>query len=146
MKKVVMLLISLVLLTGCETKKLTYEEFVDKLGEDFQVGDMPFDEKQQPDIEKVAFATNSNFFVFYYDFKTDRESKNLYNSYVEDYEKNKSAGCIQKDTSKARYKKYSLLCDGKYSVVIQNKDIVVTASSNESKKDLVDEAIKKLGY
>lgn len=151
-KKVFLVLVlmgSLLLLTGCSKKAITIEEFTSSVDTNkYTVGEY---ESGQIDtiiegLERGAYITNGAFNINFYVLSNPAQAIDLFGLYKEEFEA-QDADERKKYTIKADdYEIYELTTDAMYNYICRVKNTLVYVSANAEDKDEVKSIIKNIGY
>lgn len=143
----IILLTSILLVTGCSNKKsISADEFKQKL-----------EEKQYTIIDrtdnfndgtKVYSATNPNnsHQIVFYEFSNNDTAINFYDQNKSSFEESKGSGYNDSSISLANYSKYTLETSNEYKVISRIDNTLIIFNVNKSEKAAVKKVIEELGY
>lgn len=150
-KKIILILICGILLTGCGNKvALSAKEFTEIAeNEELIISDAKeyFLDKDYLEDATIA-ASISGWQIEHYTMKTEEDAKTMYNNNKEFFEselddENKK---LAKEIEKDNYTIYSLTASGSFKYMCRIDNTVLYVNSTETNKKSIEKIINKLGY
>jgi hypothetical protein len=153
MKKILylvpLLLIVLVLVSGCENKKPitaeTFQEVMEK--REYKVLDYT-ESYSDAGVKKVLESADmeNNFGIKYFEFNSEDEAKDFYEFHQDFLDNNNAVKKSQIKTEMNNYQKYTLTADDQLYVLSRIDNTLVTVDAPKRYKDDIKEVLKELGY
>lgn len=146
MKKTFKLLIcvlSVLVLTACNQKSITRDEFVSKLEEKGYTV-LKVDEEYE-EVKNAAIASKDDLQILFYTFKSNESAKTFYLDSKRDFEEIKGTN-IADETNKDNYSNYRVMVDGEYYIVSRVSETVIYIRCNSSYSNEVDNILYELNY
>lgn len=153
MKKILylvpLLLIVLVLVSGCENKKpITAEKFQEVMEKrEYKVLDYT-ESYSDAGVKKVLESADmeNKFGIKYFEFNSENEAKDFYEFHQDFLENNKAVKESQIKTEMNNYQKYTLTADDNLYVLSRIDNTLVTVDAPKRYKDDMKEVLEELGY
>lgn len=146
MKRFGILLLTILVLTGCKSHKIYDDKKIAEIFNDYDIYDLSDKFTEADEVTQGLLIDQGDFHMFFYTLKSDAEAIELYNYYKEDFQTKINGLKIEKEDISGVFSKYTLNTDGKYMVIIKNGNTAMSVDTDEKYKDDVDSSIKRLGY
>ena len=150
--KTTIILILLLLLTGCTNKTaITAEEFK-KISkeENLKVKDVELtveNGQKNEDIKEAVYATSKKGWTLeYYIAKDEKTAKKLYKDTKEIFKSFEVDMSTTETKQKENYEVYTLTTQTAFYHVCRVEDTLLTINANDKNEDQISKVIKKLGY
>lgn len=142
--------ICLFLVSGCSSKTaIGSEDFKVMMdSKDFKITDATSQFVKDEYVKKVYVASSSDsaYQIEFYEFDTDQNGLDFYNTNVNIFEKNKDNSSLKTTVSIGKYNKYVLSGNNKYQVVSRIGNTAVYVDADAKYKDNIKSIIEELGY
>lgn len=149
MKKILVSICALFLLTGCGDKvALTSTEFNNKMTEK---GYNVVNVKEQFEYDYitdalVAVSSDKKYQIEFYVLSTDDYAASFYGNNKTIFENSKTSNNTETSVNLGNHSKYTLTTNGKFKVVSRIKNTVIYLNVDEVYKNEVKDVLKSLGY
>lgn len=134
-------------LTGCLKKeKITQDVFknvVETHGLTVIDKSIEFPDKM---LLSYLSAANNEYFIEYYEFDSEENASELYESNKIEIENSKGSSYSQTDLNGLNYQLYTLTSKGKYIFISRIENTILYSEVKEEYKDEIKEITKDLGY
>ena len=145
MKKLLILLIPLLLLTGCQREVTSTETFIDKFNtyEGYEVSYFSKENIEDTHLQNGAYAKNKSAIFQFYDLSSDNDAKSFYNLFIDNYDDNATKNTI-KDSNNLLITKFE---GDSYNGIISKKGkTCIYVEYNKNKESQVIEILKDIKY
>lgn len=146
---VLVLMSSLLLLTGCGKKALTIEEFTSS----FDTNKYTVGEYQNGQIDTVidglqrgAYITNGSYTIDFYILKNTSKAEALFKDEKATFEASKDGKTIENSIKINNYESYELTTDLMYMYTCRVDNTLLYINANVEDKDEIKSLVKSLGY
>ena len=150
LKYFVLIILSVIVITGCGNKKAIDSDKFKKImtDMDFQVVDAKylFSEYDQVKEVYVALEKDRNYQIEFYVLDTDDSATDFYNTNKTIFEDSKGSTSSYKTVNLGNVSKYTLTTDGQYKIISRIGNTAVFVSEDIKYKDDINKILKKLGY
>lgn len=146
MKKIFIILLSALLLTGCTEYKRYNPDEVVELFSDVSVYDLGSVFNDITEISNSIYIDKSDYLIYFYTLNTSSDAVELYNYYKDDYQSKKDIINIEKEIILGEYQKYTLETGNQYMVVVRCHDTIIIIDTDVNNKEEVQEDLAKFGY
>lgn len=146
---VIVLMTSLLLLTGCGKKALTIEEFTSSFDTNkYTVGEY---ENGQIDtiidgLERGAYITNGSYSIDFYILENTTKAEELFKDEKETFKANKEGKTTENSIKSNNYESYELTTNLMYMYTCRVDNTLLYVSANVEDKDEIKKLVKNLGY
>lgn len=149
--KVLVLLISVMLLTACGTKRVAIDEdkFIKIMtDEGFNIVNVEEQFEVYGYFEEayVALESNNNYQIEFYELEDDNYAQSFYETNKEIFEASKTGTSLYTDVNLNNTSKYTLTTEDEYKVISRVEETVIYLSVDKEYKEEVTDILKKLGY
>lgn len=144
-----LLVISLLLLTGCSKKAITIENFTSSFDTNkYTVGEY---ESGQIDtiiegLERGAYATNGAFVINFYALNNKAQAIDLFKIYKEEFSAQEAEETKEYKVKANNYEIYELTTDIMYNYISRVDNTLLYVSANIEDKDEAKSIVKAIGY
>lgn len=150
MKKIVLVLISVILvvgLTGCvSSRTISEKKALDEFSKNgFTTLDIT-SELKDVNIKSAYAVNNGKIQIEYYIYKNKEVAKKVYKYDKEEFKKTKSKRSKEKETSGKIYDKYTLTLSDTYDVVTRKDNTLIYASVSLNDMKVLKKMLGKIGY
>lgn len=146
---VIVLMSSLLLLTGCGKTALTIEGFTSS----FDTNKYTVGEYQNGQIDTVidglqrgAYVTNGSYTIDFYILESASKADALFQDEKATFEANKDGKTVENSVKSGNYEKYELTTNLIYMYTCRVDNTLLHISANIEDKDEIKSLVKKLGY
>ncbi len=150
MKRIILLLLLIpmvIILTGCDKKALTTDEFIRIMNEkEYKIEDITKKYEDEPKLKKVIIASNNNYQIEFYEVDSVENTKSLFNINKQTIENKSNIKKSTLSTNYGNYSYYAQTSDNKYSVITRISNTLIYLNVDEKYKKETKELIKELGY
>lgn len=94
----------------------------------------------------VAVSSDSKYQIEFYEFDTDNNGMDFYNTNSEKFEKNQENGALKTTVSLGKYNKFTLSGNNKYQVVSRIGNTAIYVDADAKYKDDIKKVVEELGY
>lgn len=148
MKKLIIVILIMILLSGCSLKKNAYsfEQFQDyTISNEYQFSDIT-SQLNDENILEAGMASTSTWHVEYYHLNSIEESLKMFNYNKSIFESSSKVKNIQVQSSGLNYNYYSLTTTKSFMYVCQVDDTLVYASTPVEYRKRALKFIQNMGY
>lgn len=148
-KKISILIITLLFLTGCTKKSITVDEFTSS----FDESEYTINTYEEGTIDTIidglesgAYITNGAYTIDFYILENSAKAHELFMSEKEEFEANKDTQVSENKESGKNYETYELTTSLMYMYTSRIDNTLIYISANKEDKNGIKDLIKKLGY
>ena len=151
MKKILILVGFVVLLTACSPKRdaIDEDQFIRIMNDEgFSIKNVESQFEQYGYFEEayLAIDSNNNYQIEFYELEEENYDLNFYNNNKSKFENEKSSTYVDSNMDLKNINKYTLTTNNKYKVVSRIDDTVIYLDVDKKYKKEVNDILKKLGY
>ena len=147
-KSTFLLLIIMIILTGCSKNSLTTADFktiAEKKG--FMLTDVTNEYKSANFVQEGTVAESvDGWQIEFYILDSEENAINMFNINKDDFEKNKSEAFVSKSSHSSNYSKYSLTSDEYYMYIVRIDNTFLYTKVMIEYKESAKKLIQNLGY
>lgn len=150
LKKLLIIIIGLFLLTGCENNNaINAEDFVDLMEQnEYQTTNVKSQFTDYPQIKNVFIAQNNDmtYQIEYYEFTNDDYAKRFFISNRDIFKKTKDKIKARTQNDYDNYQKYTQTTEKAYSLIVRLDNTAIYANVKPEYEEDLDKVISLLGY
>lgn len=143
------LLMMVFMITGCNKKPITAEEFKTKMKDKkYDVVDITEQYSSSTEFTKVyvAVAENRIFQVEFYQFDSTDSASKAYSTTKDEVESIKGSSSANTSVELGNYSKYTLSTNGNYTIISRVEDTMIYVNVDSTYKSKVKDIVEELGY
>lgn len=147
---IVLVLLTLVLTTGCTNKEAkTSKEFI-KIMENnkYEIVNVKkqFENYAQVKEATIAIEQSKNYQIEFYVMSDEKNAKSFYENNREIFKENATNSNVNTEVNLGNYSKYTQTSNGKYSVISRIDNTIIYLNVDEKNKENIEEILETLGY
>lgn len=144
---IILLLLMIFTLSGCDKKSITGESFSAKLtNSECTVTNLSENYESNYNIVEMYKAYCENFDIEYYKFDSSSTAKDIFNTNYDTFIKDKTGTNLEKKYDEGNYNIYSLTCGGKFRYISRIDDTLIYVYDDDTYKKDIIKILDILGY
>ena len=147
---IVLVLLTLVLTTGCTNKEAkTSKEFINIMENNkYEIVNVKkqFENRAQVKEAIIAIEQSKNYQIEFYVMSDEKNAKSFYENNREIFKENATNSNVNTEVNLGNYSKYTQTSNGKYSVISRIDNTIIYLNVDEKNKENIEEILETLGY